>query len=65
MTDERHYLARDNDLHWYVIPAGQRDEWEAFLGIDSEDERAWQVPEWATPVGGSPSLVTFTNPEIA
>lgn len=61
---ERFYLSRDNDLHWYIIPADKRDEWASFLEIDPEDERAWNVPEFARPVGGSPLMVTFTDPVI-
>jgi len=64
-TSERFYLSRDNDSHWYVIPAAKRREWEEWLDIPEDDERAWEVPDFARPVGGSPTLVTFTDPEVS
>jgi hypothetical protein len=54
-------LVSDNDEHWYVIPTEHDREWADFLDIDSDDERSWTVPEWACPVGGSPSLVIFDS----
>lgn len=62
---ERYFLTTDNDSHWYVIPEAKRGEWNEWCDIPSDDERAWEPPEFARAVGGSPSLVTFTNPEIA
>ena len=62
---KRYFLSRDNDSHWYVIPVAKQQEWDAFLDIDPEDERAWDMPFWACPVGGSPTLVTFTDPQVA
>lgn len=65
MIEERFYLSRDNDSHWYVIPVAKQQEWDAWLDIPSDDERAWNAPDFARPVGGALSLVTFGNPEIA
>lgn len=62
---ERYFLDTDNDSHWYVIPVARRSEWSAFLDIPEDDERSWEVPTWARPVGGSPSQVSFTEPEGA
>lgn len=62
---ERYHLSQDNDGHWFVVPVSMREEWLAWLDIPSEDERAWTAPAFAHQVGGSPSLVTFTNPEIS
>ena len=62
---ERYRMEQDNDSHWYVIPVARQPEWNAWLEIDSDDERAWEPPEFAQQVGGSYCLVTFTNPEIA
>jgi hypothetical protein len=56
--------AQDNDCHWYVVPLANCAEWEAWLEIPEDDERAWDVPTFAKPVGGSPILVTFTDPQF-
>jgi hypothetical protein len=65
LQGERYYLTTDNDSHWYVVPVVNKSEWDAWCEIDSDDERAWETPDFARAVGGSPSLVTFSNPEIA
>lgn len=62
---ERFFLAQDNSSHWYVVPCSKSDEWEAWTALDEDDEASWVHPEWASQVGGSPSLVTFENPEVA
>ena len=51
-------LVQDNDSHWYVIPFTCRAEWAAFCDIPEDDERGWDVPEWATRVDG-PHVVVF------
>lgn len=61
---ERFILSQDNDCHWYVVPVSKQDEWEAWLEIPEDDERAWNVPDFAQPVGGSPRLVTFSDPKV-
>lgn len=58
-------LVQDNDCHWYVIPVDRFDDWGEWCEIDSEDERAWTPPEYATEVGGAPSLVHFSSWEIS
>lgn len=52
-------LAQDQDCHWYVIPSGKREAWRDFCDLDQDSEEAWEVPDWADPVGGSPSNVVF------
>lgn len=63
--EERHIISMDNDSHWYVIPVAKQPEWDAWLDISSDDERACEPPEFAKRVCGAPCLVTFTNPEIS
>lgn len=58
---EASYLTTDNDSHWYVVPVAKRAEWDAWLEIDPDDERAWEPPSFARPVGGSPSRVEFAS----
>lgn len=59
----RYYLDTDNDSHWYLIPVQHREEWNEWLEIDSDDERAWTPPAFAEALGGSPTGITFENPK--
>lgn len=67
-TPHPYVIVSDNDCHKYVIPREKRDDWAAWLDTpapdldlpeDQIDFTAWNVPEWAEPVGGSADLVTF------
>lgn len=62
MDSTRYRLVQDNDCHWFIIPADKIGEWDEWCEIDSDDERAWDAPEFAQDLGGSPSNVTFENP---
>lgn len=64
MTD-RFFLSQDNDSHWFVIPVARQQEWNDWLDIPEDDERAWEAPDFAKSVGGAPCLVTFSDPEIS
>ncbi len=59
----RYFIDTDNDSHWFVIPFPLEAEWNAWLDISPDDERSWEAPEWARPINGDPSLVTFTDPK--
>lgn len=61
---ERFFLSTDNDSHWYFVPVDKAAEWEAWAAIPEDDERAWEAPEFATPLGGAPCLVTFAAPHL-
>lgn len=60
----KYYLATDNDCHWYVIPLTKRKEWDEWCEIPSDDERAWEPPEFAVPVNGDPGQVVFKEYKI-
>lgn len=74
MTDEqkRYVLKSDGDGHWYVVPADKQreaaDYFEAVAnywdGLSAKGTTEPDRPEWLEEVGGCPSLVTFTNPEV-
>lgn len=64
MSKVRYYLTQDSDCHWFVVPVDKREEWNAWTEIDSDDERAWEAPDFARSIGGSPSMVTFLEPDI-
>lgn len=57
--EDRFFLGQDNDSHWYIVPADNRDEWEAFL----DDDEADSVPDFAERLNGHPSQLTFERPE--
>lgn len=63
VTAERFFLATDNDSHWYLVPVAKAAEWEAWLALPEDDERAWDAPDFAKPLGGAPGLVTFVDPQ--
>lgn len=44
--------AHDNDGHRYQIPNSKTEEWKEFCEIPEEDERSWEVPEWAERIDG-------------
>lgn len=60
----KYFLSRDNDSHWYIVPVANAAEWEDWVAIPEDDERAWDVPSFAHRIGGAPCLVTFTAPEV-
>ncbi len=52
---DRYALVTDYDGHWYVVPAGRRDEAGGYLaGADS-------LPDWLSEVDG-PHRLTFADP---
>lgn len=59
----RYFLASDNDGHWYLVEAEKRVEWDAWCALASDDERAWEAPEFAARIVGSPENVTFEAPK--
>jgi hypothetical protein len=61
LAEQRWFFEQDNDCHWYMIPAERRAEWDAWCDIPSDDERAWEAPEFAKRIGG-PSSFTFIDP---
>lgn len=58
---EAYFLTQDNDCHWYVVPVARKAEWNAWREIPSDDERAWEAPDFADRIGGSPGMVHFTG----
>ena len=57
---ERFFLDQDQSSHWYIIPVGHRAEWDAWRDIPEDDERSWEVPEFAIMVDG-PGRLTFAD----
>jgi hypothetical protein len=60
----RYFLERDSSSHWYIVPVSRREEWEHWVNLDEDDEASWDEPDFVQRLGGSPTLVTFKEPEI-
>lgn len=57
--DLEYTLVQDDDCHWYVIPYEKLSEWAIWAAGDCP-----VLPDWATSVGGGPSLVLFKEYRI-
>jgi hypothetical protein len=53
------FIDSDDDAHWYVVEWDKKDEWEKWLDSDSDE-----VPNYAIPIHGHPSLVSFNEYEV-
>ncbi len=60
----KYFLSTDYDGHWFVVPVAKKEEWNAWTSLDEDDEKAWEAPEWAYSIGGSPTQVEFEFPKI-
>lgn len=49
---EEYIAVKDNDTHRYQIPSSRKKDWEEFCEIPEDDERSWDVPEWAERIDG-------------
>ena len=64
MTNRKKYiLAQDDDCHWYLIPADQKEEWNEWLDrvYVQEEEPPPALPIGAKEIDGWHNL-TFENP---
>ena len=61
---EKYCLRSDGDGHNYIVPVSRLKEWDEWSEIPSEDERAWDVPNYAHSLGGWPGQIHFENPTI-
>ena len=64
----RYTLARDDDAHWFVVKAEHVERFSDLCAAAGSrgltDVESVEFDGIATPVCGSPSLVTFTDPVI-
>jgi hypothetical protein len=58
----RYFIGHDQSSHKYLVPCAQRAAWDAWTAISEDDERSWQVPSFATEIGGGP--LTFSSPMV-
>jgi hypothetical protein len=58
----RWFIGHDCSGHQYLIPEAREAEWGAFCEIPEDDERSWEVPDWAVRIDGG--QLTFCFPYI-
>ena len=58
---QRFEIVSDNSGHEYYIPIERYNDWASFMMIDEDDERSWEVPDFAVRIEGG---LTFTNPKL-
>lgn len=65
-------LIKDDDGHWYVIPAEKEDEVERYFQAvynywrpgSSYDTELPDEPDYLTPIGGRPSCIVFKEYKV-
>lgn len=60
---DRFFFDRDQDSRWFLIPEAKRAEWVEWCTLPSDDERAWNDPDWAQPLNSGPQYFSFTDPQ--
>jgi len=63
MNEERFFLGRDNSGHWYLIPLSHYDDYIRWNNLDKDDPESWDAPDWMKRLDGSPSRITFLDPQ--
>jgi hypothetical protein len=53
---EEFIVVKDNDCHRYKIPRSKDKDWDEWLEIDEDDERSWDVPEYAERLDGGEEI---------
>ena len=49
---EEFIAVKDNDCHRYQIPRNKKEDWYKWLEIPEDDERSWDVPDYAERIDG-------------
>jgi len=62
-NEERFFLGRDNSSHWYLISLAHHEEYIRWSSLNEDDPESWVVPDWMKRLNGSPSRITFTDPQ--
>lgn len=63
MTTTEHLLTRDNNGHWYVIPAARESEFDNWVTACEDDASCGDLtqPDYVVSVNGAPERVKFRN----
>ena len=59
--NKRYVLMQDGDCHWYVVNVNYITAAEKYFALEDD---GGELPTWLHRVGGSPMLVTFSDPQI-
>lgn len=59
---KRFFFDRDQSGHWYIIDNSCRDQWFEWANLPEDDERGWDVPEYADRID-HPTHFSFTDPQ--
>jgi len=62
MPEDRYFIGADCSGHTYLVPMSKRQQWYEWADIPEEDERAWEVPDFAKRIDGG--RLTFAAPRI-
>jgi hypothetical protein len=62
IDDQEYVEVTDQSSHHYYIPLTRYAEWSAWSELDEEDERSWNVPDYAVPIDGGHLI--FKSPRI-
>jgi hypothetical protein len=64
VSTQRYKLLKDDDGHAYIIPVEKEEEFEKWVRATTDNED-YEGPSFEhLVIGGSPSLVTFTDPQV-
>ena len=56
---EEYFLDQDQSSHWYLVPCNKEQDWNEWVDLDEDDERAWEAPDYAIELGGGPQLIVI------
>ena len=56
----KYFLSQDNDCHWYIVLNENRKEWCEWVELDEDDEKSWDVPNFAQAIN-NPYGITFNE----
>lgn len=62
MNIPRYFIGFDGSGHSYLVPLEKKDEWDVWTEISEDDERSWDVPDYAVYIDGG--LLTFSDPQM-
>ena len=60
--EQRFFVSSDASGHDYLVPVDRYTEWWAWRDISEDDERSWDVPDYAKHIDGG--TLTFSDPKI-
>ena len=59
MKNEEYYLGSNTEGAKFIVPLAQTEHFEWWAELDTEDERAWDIPSYVVEVEGEKLI--FSN----